>query len=186
MRLRIVRTRGDRSERTGWTTTRCCEPPTTSTAGNCSPSPTAPSATGVAQRKRCRRRSCGRGAGADRYDPQRSTLRTWLYAICRNVVIDATRARAARPTLADAAPPDLPAPERPLEQLLVGLEVEEALRRLSDQHRFVLVEIHLRDRPAAEVAEQLGIPVGTVRSRVYYALKALRLVLEEMGWHGDH
>ena len=124
--------------------------------------------------------------GADRYDPRRSTLRTWLYAICRNVVIDAIRARAARPELADAAPPELPAPERPLEQLLVGLEMEEALRRLSDQHRCVLVEIHLRDRPASEVAAQLGIPVGTVRSRVYYALKALRLVLEEMGWHGDH
>ncbi len=64
--------------------------------------------------------------------------------------------------------------------------MEEVLRRLSHQHRCVLVEIHLRDRPAAEVAAQLGIPVGTVRSRVYYALKALRLVLEEMGWHGDH
>ncbi|MGF7124675.1 sigma-70 family RNA polymerase sigma factor [Rhodococcus sp. TAF43] len=123
--------------------------------------------------------------GADRYDPRRSTVRTWLYAICRNVVIDASRALAARPRLADAEPPDLPTAERPLEQLLVGLQMEEALRRLSDQHRFVLVEIHLRDRPAAEVAAQLGIPVGTVRSRVYYGLKALRLVLEEMGWHGD-
>jgi RNA polymerase sigma-70 factor (ECF subfamily) len=123
--------------------------------------------------------------GADRYDPQRATVRTWLYAICRNVVIDAGRALAARPRLADAELPDLPVLERPLEQLLVGLQVEEALRRLSDQHRVVLVEVHLRDRPAAEVAAQLGVPVGTVRSRVYYGLKALRLVLEEMGWHGD-
>lgn len=123
--------------------------------------------------------------GAERYDPQRSTLRTWLYAICRNVLIDASRARAARPQLADADLPEVPAPERPLEQLLVGLQVEEALRRLSDEHRTVLVEVHLRDRPATEVATELGVPVGTVRSRVYYGLKALRLVLEEMGWHGD-
>ncbi|WP_043824687.1 sigma-70 family RNA polymerase sigma factor [Rhodococcus opacus] len=123
--------------------------------------------------------------GADRYDPRRSTVRTWLYAICRNVVIDASRARASRPQLADTEPPDVPVPERPLEQLLVGLQVEEALRRLSEQHRVVLVEIHLRDRPAGEVAAELGIPVGTVRSRVYYGLKALKLVLEEMGWHGD-
>lgn len=42
--------------------------------------------------------------GADRYDPRRSTVRTWLYAICRNVVIDASRALAARPRLADAEP----------------------------------------------------------------------------------
>lgn len=64
--------------------------------------------------------------------------------------------------------------------------MEEALRRLSEQHRQVLVEVHLRDRPAAEVAAQLGIPEGTVRSRVYYGLQALKLVLEEMGWHGEY
>lgn len=50
---------------------------------------------------------------ADRFDPRRATLRTWLYAICRNVVIDAIRARAARPELADAAPPELPHPSVP-------------------------------------------------------------------------
>ncbi|MFC9550360.1 sigma-70 family RNA polymerase sigma factor [Rhodococcus sp. NPDC056960] len=123
--------------------------------------------------------------GADRYDPERSTLRTWLYAICRNVVIDASRARASRPQVVGSELPDLPVDERPLEQLLVGLQVEEALQRLSEQHRVVLVEVHLRDRSTAEVAAQLGVPVGTVRSRVYYGLKALGLVLEEMGWHHD-
>jgi RNA polymerase sigma-70 factor (ECF subfamily) len=54
-----------------------------------------------------------------------------------------------------------------------------------DQHRAVLVEVHLRDRAAADVAADLGIPVGTVRSRVFYALKALRLTLQEMGWDDD-
>ncbi|MEU6114518.1 sigma-70 family RNA polymerase sigma factor [Streptomyces sp. NPDC047117] len=127
---------------------------------------------------------------ADRYEPATASLRTWLFSICRNIVIDAHRARAVRPRSADtdpkdAAPADTPVHE-PLEQLLVGLQVEEALRRLSDQHRLVLVEVHLRDRPAAEVADQLGIPEGTVRSRVYYALKALKLVMEEMGWQGEH
>ncbi|WP_328332636.1 MULTISPECIES: sigma-70 family RNA polymerase sigma factor [unclassified Streptomyces] len=127
---------------------------------------------------------------ADRYEPATASLRTWLFSICRNIVIDAHRARAARPQAADAepedtAPADAPV-HQPLEQLLVGLQVEEALRRLSDQHRFVLVEVYLRDRPAADVAAQLGIPEGTVRSRVYYALKALKLVMEEMGWQGDY
>ena len=69
---------------------------------------------------------------------------------------------------------------------MVGLQVEEALRRLSEPHRQVLVEVHLRDRSAADVAAQLGIPEGTVRSRVYYGLKALKLILEEMGWHGEY
>jgi RNA polymerase sigma-70 factor (ECF subfamily) len=49
----------------------------------------------------------------------------------------------------------------------------------------VLVETYYEGRPAAEVASRLGVPEGTVRSRVFYGLKALRLVLDEMGWDGD-
>jgi RNA polymerase sigma-70 factor (ECF subfamily) len=45
-----------------------------------------------------------------------------------------------------------------------------------------VVETYYRGRPYAEVAAELGIPEGTVKSRVYYALRALRLALEEMGW----
>ena len=45
-----------------------------------------------------------------------------------------------------------------------------------------LVETYYRGRPAAEVAASLGVPEGTVRSRLYYGLKALRLALEELGW----
>ncbi|OYD69907.1 sigma-70 family RNA polymerase sigma factor [Rhodococcus sp. OK302] len=120
------------------------------------------------------------------FQPETASLRTWLFSICRNIVIDISRARASRPLMAGAEPPDTPSASRPLEELVVGLQVEEALRRLSEQHRQVLVEVHLRDRPAADVAAQLGIPEGTVRSRVYYGLKALKLVLEEMGWHGEY
>ena len=43
------------------------------------------------------------------------------------------------------------------------------------------MQTHLRGRPHAEVAAELGIPVGTLRSRVFYGLKALRLAMEEMG-----
>jgi RNA polymerase sigma-70 factor (ECF subfamily) len=46
----------------------------------------------------------------------------------------------------------------------------------------VLIEIYYQGRPSRSVAEELGIPDGTVRSRLFYALKALKLVLEEMGW----
>ena len=68
------------------------------------------------------------------------------------------------------------------EALLRAFQVEEALRRLSPDHRTVIVEVYYRGRPAAEVAEELGIPAGTLRSRVFYGLRALRLALEEMGW----
>jgi RNA polymerase sigma-70 factor (ECF subfamily) len=67
------------------------------------------------------------------------------------------------------------------EELLRKMLVAEALRSLSAAHREVLNETILRDRTVNEAAEVLGIPVGTVKSRVYYALKALRLVLAERG-----
>jgi RNA polymerase sigma-70 factor (ECF subfamily) len=60
--------------------------------------------------------------------------------------------------------------------------VEEALRKLRPDHRDVLIETYYRARPYAEVAADLGIPVGTVKSRVFYALRALRLALDELGW----
>jgi len=125
---------------------------------------------------------------ADRYDPAIAPLRTWLYSIMRNVVIDLSRARAVRPSVAAASPVEeaaSPVEEKDsdaYESALVSWQVEEALRRLGEDHRRVLIETYYRSRPYAEVAAELGIPEGTVKSRVYYALRALRLALEEMGW----
>jgi RNA polymerase sigma-70 factor (ECF subfamily) len=119
---------------------------------------------------------------AARYDPGRGSLRTWLFAICRNVVVDQARARAVRPALADRDPADHAAPDDELERALMTFGIEEALQQVSDRHRQVVVEVHLRGRPVAEVAAELGVPTGTVHSRLYYGLKALGVVLEEMGW----
>jgi RNA polymerase sigma-70 factor (ECF subfamily) len=115
----------------------------------------------------------------DRFDPALGSLRTWLFAILRNVVIDLGRARAARPTVGGDVPEQ---GHEPFDDMLVTWQVEEALRRIGDQHRRVLVETHLRGRPYAEIAVELGVPEGTIKSRVYYGLKALRNALEEMGY----
>lgn len=64
-------------------------------------------------------------------------------------------------------------------------QVEEALRRLREDHRRVLIETYYRDRPYAEVAKEMGVAEGTVKSRVYYAMKALRAKLEEVGWNDE-
>ena len=116
---------------------------------------------------------------ADRFDPELGSLRTWLFAILRNVVIDLGRARAARPAVAGELPEQ---GHEPFEDALLNWQVEEALRRIGDQHRRVLVETYLRGRPYAEVAGELGVPEGTIKSRVYYGLRALRNALEEMGY----
>jgi RNA polymerase sigma-70 factor, ECF subfamily len=117
-------------------------------------------------------------AGA-RFDPQIGSLRTWLFAILRNVVIDLGRARSSRPPLAEGGIE--PAVE-PFEEALLSWQVEEAMRRIGDQHRRVLIETYYRGRPYAEVAAELGVPEGTVKSRVYYGLRALRVALEEIGY----
>lgn len=117
----------------------------------------------------------------DRFDPELGSLRTWLFAILRNVVIDLGRARAARPRVGVDAPE---VGHEPLEHMLLSWQVEEALRRIGEQHRRVLVETYLRGRPYAEVAVELGVPEGTIKSRVYYGLRALRNALEEMGYDG--
>jgi RNA polymerase sigma-70 factor, ECF subfamily len=115
----------------------------------------------------------------DRFDPQIGSLRTWLFAILRNVVIDLGRARAARPSVAEQG---IEPSVEPIEDALVSWQVEEAMRQIGEQHRHILVETYYRGRPYAEVAAELGVPEGTVKSRVYYGLRALRVVLEEMGY----
>ncbi|HMC49484.1 MAG TPA: sigma-70 family RNA polymerase sigma factor [Solirubrobacterales bacterium] len=115
----------------------------------------------------------------ERFDPQIGSLRTWLFAILRNVVIDLGRARAVRPTVSDEG---IEASVEPFDEALLSWQIEEAMRRIGEQHRRVLVETYYRGRPYAEVADELGVPEGTVKSRVYYGLRALRVVLEEMGY----
>jgi RNA polymerase sigma-70 factor (ECF subfamily) len=115
----------------------------------------------------------------ERFNPEIGSLRTWLFAILRNVVIDLGRARASRPRVAEGG---IEPSVEPLEQALLSWQIEEAMRRIGEDHRQVLVETHFRGRPYNEVAAELGVPEGTVKSRVYYGLKALRVVLEEMGY----
>ena len=116
---------------------------------------------------------------APRFDPAIGAVRTWLFAICRNVVVDLARSRSAR---AGRDETFIPFADDELDRRLRAWQVEEALARLSEHHRTVLLATYYEGRPATEVAARLGVPEGTVRSRLFYALKAVRLVLDEMGW----
>jgi RNA polymerase sigma-70 factor (ECF subfamily) len=123
---------------------------------------------------------------ADRFDESLGSLRTWLFAIIRNVVIDMSRARAVRPGLAAQVDgSDQIVLDDDIDRVLVAWQVEEALQKLSPEHRDALVEVHYKAKPYQDVAHELGVPVGTIKSRVYYALKAMRLALEELGWSDD-
>jgi len=123
---------------------------------------------------------------ADAFDPEIASLRSWLYAIARNVVIDEARRTASRPWRRTLTDSPQESPEAPvtdgIDQAVVDTwVVEEALRRIRPEHREAIVATHLRGRAYADVATELGIPIGTLRSRIFYGMKALRLAMDEMG-----
>jgi RNA polymerase sigma-70 factor, ECF subfamily len=102
------------------------------------------------------------------------TLRPWLFTVARRLAIDAARARRSRPNeviLENASM--LPAVNE-ADRLLVSLEVRRRLASLSAEHRRVLVEVFYLGRSMREAGESIGIPEGTVKSRIYYAIRALR------------
>ena len=125
---------------------------------------------------------------ADRYDEARAPLQAWLFAICRNVVIDMSRARKIRPALADRTVASLQpsaAGADAIDKMVQTAALEEALRMVGPEHRYVLTEVLILDRPQDAVAAELGVPVGTVKSRVFYGLRSLRKSLEAIGWSDD-
>ncbi|CAB4896828.1 MULTISPECIES: sigma-70 family RNA polymerase sigma factor [Patulibacter] len=115
------------------------------------------------------------------YDESRATVRTWIYGITRNAIVDAERRRGRRPPAARyAQDDDQGGIDEPIERTLLRWQVGDALARLTPEHREVLRLGHLGGLSVAEIAEALGVAPGTVKSRTYYAMKNLRLVLEEM------
>jgi RNA polymerase sigma-70 factor (ECF subfamily) len=116
------------------------------------------------------------------YDAKRGSVRTWLYQIARHAIIDARRRASVRPSLALHAPGDADAEGGPtIEQAMLGWQVVAALEKLSPEHRQVIRLAHFQGLSMREIAERCELPVGTVKSRTWYALRSLRLVLEEMG-----
>ncbi|WAL67797.1 sigma-70 family RNA polymerase sigma factor [Amycolatopsis cynarae] len=119
-----------------------------------------------------------------RFDPAAGTLRTWLFAIARNSVADSARRRSVRARVEQTGRsdrPDGPNPADPFDRLLTAIQLDEALQRLSPEHRQTVVEVYYHGRTCAELGGELGIPASTVRSRLYYGVRALRLLLQENG-----
>ncbi|MET8451940.1 sigma-70 family RNA polymerase sigma factor [Streptomyces sp. NPDC005209] len=119
------------------------------------------------------------------FDPARGPARAWLCTVARHLVIDAHRARQARPAEVGGDALERAAVQKPgedeIEQALQSWAVADAVRSLSPDHRAVLLETYYRGKTMTEAARELGIPLGTVKSRTYYALHALRLALQERG-----
>lgn len=108
------------------------------------------------------------------------SARAWLFTVARNLVIDDRRsARHTREIITDELP-DVPSPDR-TESVLDTWLLSDALLSLSLQHRGAVVSAYYLGHTVAEIAHQQGVPEGTVKSRLHYALRALRLALQERG-----
>ncbi|MEV4703713.1 sigma-70 family RNA polymerase sigma factor [Actinoplanes sp. NPDC049316] len=118
----------------------------------------------------------------DHLEPDPARTRSYLLTIARNVVTNAWRAEQRRPHLVadDAAVEAAPVADN-VDQLVEGWLVAEALERLSADHRAVVQAMYYEGRTVADTARNLAAPEGTVKSRAYYAVRALRQAFEEMG-----
>ncbi|GAB2617951.1 sigma-70 family RNA polymerase sigma factor [Streptomyces capparidis] len=121
---------------------------------------------------------------AERLGAEVGEMRPWLFTVVRNLVIDDHRARTLRP--ADPDPldtTDIPVADG-VDRLLTSQVVLEALGDLTGQQREILRHVYFEGSGVARVAEVLGIPEGTVKSRTYYAVRAMRRALLARGVDG--
>ena len=106
--------------------------------------------------------------------------RAWLFTVARNLVIDDRRsARYRREVSTDVLPETVGSDE--MDSALDAWILSDALSSLSIQHRSAIVSAYYVGHSIAEIARQEGVPEGTIKSRLHYALRALRLSLQERG-----
>jgi RNA polymerase sigma-70 factor (ECF subfamily) len=114
------------------------------------------------------------------FDPDGGPLVNWLLVITANTATDAVRARVRRPAvaLAPVAGNATAGGISDIDRLILRSELEDALASIGPHHRDAVVETILRDRSYADVAAELGVTPGTLRTRVHYGLRRLRCVLQ--------
>ena len=119
------------------------------------------------------------------YDPSRP-LRAWLFTMLRNLFVSGLRRNGRSgvvKTVDDLADGEGAVPPEQEHRLAAG-SVTQALDRLTDQHREVIVLVGLEEMSYRDVSEILGVPIGTVMSRLSRAREHMRLLLEERGVAG--
>jgi RNA polymerase sigma-70 factor (ECF subfamily) len=113
-------------------------------------------------------------------DRPEAAERAWLFTVCRNAVIDRWRRASARHELRFAELPERSETDA-TDVVLDRWLISEAFGGLSPEHRGVIVAAYYEGRSAADIASRLDISVGTVKSRLHYGLRNLRLLLQEKG-----
>lgn len=115
-------------------------------------------------------------------DADRSA-RAWLFTVARNMIIDERRSARFRNEASEPVPDDVAdrASSEEVDTALNRILLSTALGQLSEEHRAVVRRAYYQGWTTAQISADLGIPEGTVKSRLHYAMRALRLGLQEMG-----
>ncbi|GAA2006240.1 sigma-70 family RNA polymerase sigma factor [Microbacterium ulmi] len=111
-------------------------------------------------------------------DPE--SARAWMFTVARHLVIDDIRSARHRHEQPVGEVPER-ATDDDTDALFEAILIEEALAVISADHRAVIVKAYYGGRSVAQAAAELDIPEGTVKSRLHYGLRALRLALQERG-----
>jgi len=113
---------------------------------------------------------------AQSLDPAVGSIRGWLYTVAHHILIDRLRIRSARPI--GAEPPHSEPASDHQEAVIERINFLNALAALSAEHRVAVVEVYYRGRTVESVARSLGVPPGTIKSRLFYGVRHLRTIFE--------
>jgi RNA polymerase sigma-70 factor, ECF subfamily len=120
---------------------------------------------------------------AGRFDAGKSSVGTYLYVIARSVAADIRKRPSSRPlkSVEDVNVPPIP---DSVDQILDSVIVREVFDTLGPAHTEVIRLPHKEGLTQQQIADRLGLPLGTVKTRTFHGMRALRAALIERGFHG--
>ncbi|MFG2525323.1 sigma-70 family RNA polymerase sigma factor [Streptomyces sp. NPDC048527] len=127
-------------------------------------------------------------SNAEKLSAEPEGTRPWLITVAKNLLIDQHRRRQCRPqeiAYNSSRPSHVPTSTDISGRIVSALTVQETLRKLTPQQSDIIRRVYLMDHSLEEVATALGIPQGTVKSRLFYALRSMGQILARAEAHAD-
>ena len=119
---------------------------------------------------------------ASRFDADKASVGTYLYVVARSVAADIRKRPSSRPLL-PVEDVDVPPQPDSVDQILDSMIVREAFETLGPGHAEVIRLAQGEGLTQSQIAERLGLPLGTVKTRTFHGMRALRTALIERGFH---
>jgi RNA polymerase sigma-70 factor (ECF subfamily) len=118
---------------------------------------------------------------AGNFDAEKASVQTYLYVIARSVAADVRKRPSSRPLL-PVEDADMPPQPDTVDQIIDSMIVREALESLGSGHAQVIQLAQDEGLTQSQIAERLGLPLGTVKTRMFHGIRAMRVALAERGF----